>query len=190
MARRKSKKQLKKEKEQRRKVFLSSIRVVILLLIVGFSSYFLVSKFILSSNINKETAGFISFRNAMDGTQLILDEVKVLSDKKGMSNRNKSVVEFDILNDNADGNSYDIVIIPINNKIDLKYIKYYLVDENNKEVGYGNLYIAEEVDNGRIIHSGVLNKGNDHYKLKLWISDEYQGKDNIGNSYEVKTYLK
>ena len=190
MAKKKSKKQLRIEKKQRRKVILSSLRVIILLLLIGFSSYFLVSKFILSSNINKETANFISFRNAFDGTQLIFDEVKVLSDKEGKSNKNKSVVEFDIDSDNVEGNSFDVVIIPINNKIDLKYIKYYLVDSNNKEVGFGNLYIAESIDNGIIVHSGVVNNKKDHYKLKLWISDDYKGKDNIGNSYEVKIYLK
>ncbi len=190
MARKKSKRQLRKEKKQRRKVFISSIRVIVLLLLIGFSSYFLVSKFILSSNINKETASFISFRNALDGSQLVFDEVKVMSDKEGKSNKNKSIVEFDIDNDNVDGNSFDVVIIPINNKIDLKYIKYYLVDKNNKEVGFGNLYIAEAVDNGIIVHSGVVNNKRDHYKLKLWISDDYKGKDILGNSYEVKIYLK
>ena len=190
MAKRKSKKQLRKEKEQRKKVIASSIRIMVLLLLIGFSGYFLVNKFVLSNNINKETASFISFRNTLDGSQLIFDEVKVLSDKEGKSYKNKSVLKFDIDNDGVDGSSFDIVITPINNKVDLKYVKYYLVDSNNKEVGFGNLYIAEEANGGRIIHSGKKKKKSDHYKLKLWISDEYKGKDTIGNTYEVKIYLK
>ena len=98
MAKRKSKKQLRNEKEQRKKVIASSIRIIVLLLLIGFSGYFLVNKFVLSNNINKETASFISFRNTLDGSQLIFDEVKVLSDKEGKSYKNKSVVKFDIDN--------------------------------------------------------------------------------------------
>ena len=190
MAKRKTKKQLREEKKQRKRIILSSLRLVLLVLMIGFSGYFLVTKFLFSSNINKETLNFISFRNMMDGTQLIIDEVSVLNDKDGKSNKNSSYVEFDIDSDGVEGSSFDVVVTPINNKIDLKYIKYYLEDSNKKEVGFGNLYIAEDKDNGKIIHSGVLNKKNDRYKLRLWISDDYKGKNILGNSFEVKIYLK
>lgn len=190
MAKRKSKKQLRELKKQRKKIMLSSLRLIILVLVIAFSGYFLVQKFVLSSNINKKTANYISFRNTLDGTHLTINELKVLKDDVGKSSRNNSYVDFKLDNDGALGSSFDIVVTPINNKIDLQYIKYYLVDNNNNEVGFGNLYIADKSENGIIIHSGVVSDKNDKYTLKLWISDEYKEKDSTGNSFEVNVYLK
>ena len=69
------------------------------------------------------------------------------------------------------------------NTIDEKYIKYYLIRDNeNKE---GNLETTvKTIDNGKIIYKGKISKNN-KFKLFMWIDDNYD-KSVKNISYEIK----
>jgi hypothetical protein len=72
------------------------------------------------------------------------------------------------------------------NTIDEKYIKYYLIRDNeNKE---GNLETTEKtIDNGKIIYKGKISKNN-KFKLFMWIDDNYdKSVKNISYEIRIKT---
>ena len=154
--------------------------VVLTILVVAFTYIIFVTD-ILEPNINQITASYISFNNRNSTDMLMIKNLKKMSNQRGKSNRNKQSLSFQI-SSNQD-NSYELIIIPINNTIDEKYINYSLTINHQTTSDSINNLKEEEVGK-KILYSGT-NKKNTKALLRMWISENYEGKEK-DISFEIK----
>lgn len=95
-------------------------------------------------------------------------------------------VDFDIKS-RVDGKlKYEIVLVnePSDLDIDLKYVKVYLTDSNDKAFSnfdvaniptYYDLRVSETDASGKVLYSGYLkNKGSQTFRLRMWTSDTHE----------------
>ena len=151
------------------------------MLLVIFLGFFIVKTDYLYTDVNEVTKNYISFNNTDSTDILKVKNIKKRTSENGRSLLNQSSVLFKIYGDEE--KEFDIVLYPIGNNIDDKYIYYYLSLDNKKVSGNLSSILSRE-DGGKTIYHGVKNDS-DYYRLNMWISNSYDAKvKNI--SYEVK----
>lgn len=120
------------------------------------------NKYLMSDELGKK----ITFDNEIKGTTGYVEfEVKSRVD-------GKVKYEVILLNEKSDSD------------IDLKFVKVYLTDSNDKafknyEVSnlptYYDLRISESDASGKLLYSGHLkNKGSQKFRLRMWVSDTHE----------------
>lgn len=194
---------------KKRLASLGKFRIMFVLVGV-FALTFLVYKtsFSLMSNsltdnlkVDKITSNYLSFNYAdNDGEFYEVNNPRVISDFYGKNFFAKKYdFEVSFPNDAIDSDDveYKIIIKDMGSKIDNKFIKVYLTDQNNNALdGYENnvpVYTTfnDSLD-GKVIYSGKLSKDNlvDKYRLKIWISKAYKGKINGDLAYQISVEKK
>lgn len=182
-------KKVQKKKELQRKIVASSICVCLLFLMIVGLGVALINSSLISEQINATTASYITFKNVFEEDDMTIFNLRRLSDNRGKRVTDDAFLEFDVKGDS--GTKFDIIIVPINNSIDYKYIKFYLTDS------YDNVILTDRLSNvsdkmlEMKLYSGKIekNKEENKFKLRLWIDKEYKD-EIVSSSFEVKLKLK
>lgn len=183
-----------REKENYTKEIITSILGVLILLVLIFGTSYAVSVKESDVKINTLTMGYLSF-NFTEGNSNTIDVVNALkiSDKEGINSSN--YYEFSISNDYDKSINYEILLEPIINELDGKYIKLYLTDEQNRPIENLDsvLTLSElndsELDSNKILYKEELKaKTSKKFRLRIWLSDEYKTNNNV--SFSVKVDVK
>lgn len=166
-------------KKQRKLLLYCLILIIIAIALL----YFIFKSNLLVTKINQETASFISFNNSDTTDMLKIKTIKKLSNNQGKSRFNTNYLEFVV--SSSTNTNYEIIIYPLGNKIDDKYVYYYLTDSNNNKIDYNNLSSKEVTpDGGKIIYTNKIN-GKKKLILKMWVNNKYMG--NVKNTaYKIK----
>ena len=188
----KSKKMTKKQRmklELRRKIIASSVGICVLFVLIIGLGFMLVNTSLINDKINATTASYITFKNAFENNDMIISNLRRTSDSRGMRLNDESLLEFDVKG--KKNTKFDILIVPVNNTVDYKYINFYLTDSNDNVVAFDKL---SDVSGDMLelkIYSDIIssNKKNNAFKLRLWIDKEYE-EDEWMSSFEVKLKLK
>lgn len=188
----KSKKMTKKQRmklELRRKIIASSVGICVLFVLIIGLGFMLVNTSLINDKINATTASYITFKNAFENNDMIISNLRRTSDSRGMRLNDDSLLEFDVKG--KKNTKFDILIVPVNNTVDYKYINFYLTDSNDNVVAFDKL---SDVSGDMLelkIYSDIIssNKKNNAFKLRLWIDKEYE-EDEWMSSFEVKLKLK
>lgn len=166
------------------KLYKTAAISIVLLISAIFLSYFVITASSLKTEINEETANYISFNNSNTTDMMKISNLQKLSNKKGMSKVNENSIDFKITG--KKDSKYSIILYPINNKNDLEKIKFYLT-KDGKKVAYNTLAEITEIkeDGGIVIYQGIIGKDDLNYNLRMWLSKDYhKNANNI--SFEIK----
>lgn len=175
------KRQKRKTKKQKLIIKRKMIVCIFLCLLVSVIGYFILLTDFLKPQLNKLTTSYISFNNRNSTDMLRIDNLKKISDKKGVYLAGLNSLNFTIpKGKNLD---YDIVLIPNNSEIENKYIHYVLSVDGKNEVKTLNTTIKN--DNDEIIIYRGSNKDDTDISLYMWVSKKYK-RDVENLSYEVK----
>ena len=156
---------INKHKQIKKQLLLCSLIVVLIIAL----SYLIIETDLLDKKINKTTASYITFNNQKTTDILQIENLKKYSDSKGKSISNKQYIELNITSDKKE--EFDIVVYPLSNDIDKKYIKYFIKNDRESLLDCLNNK-KESSDGGIIIYQGTSNNGK--ITLKMWISDKYK----------------
>lgn len=181
MRKKKTKKLNKKQIKQRQQLYKNTIISTLLVILVLGISYVIFSTDLLQPRVNEVTASYISFNNN-DTTDIIkINNIKRMSNDIGKSIVNNKSRK--VLISGEENNVYQIVIYPLINNIDLKYINFSITIGN--ESYEGNLATNEVTsDEGIVAYTGKVS-GKKEATVKMWVSKEYEGEiDN--NSFKIK----
>ena len=164
-------------------ILFSFIGLATLVVLVFGVSYAVWSNSITGTKINTLTSGYLSFNYTENDSSVInIDKALPISDEVGkkISNSNEYFL-FTVSNNFGESINYEILLEPLVNNLDNKYIKIYLTDKNDVPLkGYDK--IVPTVDQFQVnssgmisIYNGVLKDKNDSqtFKLRIWISDSY-----------------
>ena len=182
-------KKMQKKKELQRKIIASSISIFVLFLMIVGLGVALVNNFFMNEKINATTASYITFKNVFEEDDMIISNLRKLSDNRGMKVNDEALLEFDVKGDS--GTEFDIIIVPVNNSIDYDYINFYLTDNSDKVILTNKLSEVSDEMLELKLYSGVIskNKEDNKFKLRLWIDKEWY-KEITTSSFEVKLKLK
>ena len=172
-----SKKQLKQKQQLQKNIIISTLMC---LLVLGIS-YVIFKTDVLQPSVNEVTASYISFNNK-DTTDIIkINDIKKMSNDMGKSIVNKKYSQLSI--EGEVNSNYQLVIYPLVNNIDLKYVNYSITVDGNVYTDYlSNKQVTG--DEGIVVYNGVVTKGN-KVTIRMWISREYEGE--VGNnSFQIK----
>lgn len=185
------------------KLLVFGIFVLILVVMVYQTSYSLLTNSIIDwIGIDEKSSENISFNYSMNDKQIIeISNPKVLSDFRGKHLLKNNYFDFEIeVPSHFDLDKkmyYEIVLSVLNENIDSRYIKVYLTDQDNKAIdGFSEavplLSVFPESDNGKIIYTGSFGNDdmNDKYRLRIWISDNYNKKIDSNLSYQLLVKVK
>lgn len=173
-----------KKKKSKVSIFQNIITYTLIIIVftIGYSIFF--TDF-LSPSLNEMTASYISFNNNSTTDMIKVNNLKRMSDKKGISNKNKSKESFSVTGRLE--STYQIVLYHLGSNLDEKYVKYQLENEKNKI--FSGILSNNEVtpDGGFIIYEGTLKEGK-RWTLKMWASKEYKNSvDNVSYEIRIKT---
>lgn len=171
-----------KKRYTKKDVYKASTVAFLLIVLVTIVGYFIFNTSWLRPKINEISASYISLNTAYKTDMLKINNLQKLTDKKGMSNRNKNNKDFQITGEID--STYQIVLYHLGERIDEKNVHYYLVNE--KKVSMNGLIsnLKETDDGGKILFEGTIKSGK-NWNLKLWVSNDYN--ENINNiSYEIR----
>lgn len=175
----KRKKTNKKRKQQQNKLLIYTI--LLCGLVVGIS-YVIFATNILEPKIDGVTASYISFNNSKSTDMLKIVNLSKLNDDVGKSNINTSKVSFNVAG--AKDKEYQVVLYPIGNDINNKYVNILITINKEKKVLEKLDKMELTDDGGIIVYQGTMLKEN-NVKINMWIENTYKDKaDNI--SYEIK----
>jgi len=157
----------------------ATFALIVLVILFG---YIILNAEWLRPRINELSASYISLKNQSTTDILKINNLRKLTDKKGMSNRNSTFKTFQVTGQKK--LNYQIVLYHLGKKIDEEYIKYYLLNDRGNTFG-GNLKEQTDTkDGGKIIYEGTIEEGK-NWNLKMWVDNDY--KDSINNvSYEIR----
>ena len=174
---------VKDKKNYTRDILFSFIGLATLVVLVFGVSYAVWSNSITGTKINTLTSGYLSFNyTESDSSVINIDKALPVSDEVGkkISNSNEYFL-FTVSNNFEESINYEILLEPLVNNLDNKYIKIYLTDKNDVPLeGYDKT--VPTVDQFQVnssgmisIYNGVLKDKNDSqtFKLRIWISDSY-----------------
>ena len=174
---------VKDKKNYIRDILFSFIGLATLVVLVFGVSYAVWSNSITGTKINTLTSGYLSFNYTENDSSVInIDKALPVSDEVGkkISNSNEYFL-FTVSNNFEESINYEILLEPLVNNLDNKYIKIYLTDKNDVTFkGYDK--VVPTVDQFQVnssgmisIYNGVLKDKNDSqtFKLRIWISDSY-----------------
>ena len=119
----------KKERKIAIKKQILTLRFISVFLFVFIVTLFFVltDSSLFQPKVNEETFKYISFNNRNTTDMLQINDIKRMSDDRGKSNKNKKFIEFSATGEkNLD---YDVILYPIINAIDYKYIKYSITNQ-------------------------------------------------------------
>ena len=189
----------KTDKSYMRELITSVLGVFILIvLIFGISYAVEVSDG--NEKINTLTMGYLSF-NFIEGNNNTINVVssKPMNDSLGKDINDKDkYYEFSVSNDFDKEINYEILLEPIINTLDGKYIKFYLTDENNKplsgfdkEVPVFSQFSDSELDGNKVLYKDTLKaKSDSKFILRVWISDSYNVSKESDLSFSFKVDVK
>jgi len=183
-----SKKQQMK-RELQRKIIVSSLSICVLFALIIGLGFMLINSSLLSDKINATTASYITFKNVFENNDMIVSDLRKLSDSRGMNLNDDAFIEIDVKGQKDTG--FDIVLVPINNSVDYKYINFYLTDSDDNVIEFDKLSNVSGEMVELKLYSGIISdeKKDNTYKLRLWIDKEYENDDWI-SSFEVQLKLK
>lgn len=128
------------------------------------------------------TASYVSFNNSDTTDMIKVSNLEKLSDTKGVSFRNRSSKNFQVLGDK--NLKFKIVLYHIGTVIEDEYIHFSLSHKGKEIIRYTLDQMQESSNGGKIIYEGVI-KDQDDWNLKMWVDHSYKGVvKNI--SYEIR----
>lgn len=173
----------KKQKRYTKKhVYHAAIRTGFLFFLVVLFGYVIANSQWSPTKINELSASYISLNNTETTDILKVTNLHKQSDKRGISNRNKSVKSFKMTGQKD--SQYEIVLYHLGRSVDEEFVKFYLVNEMGKKIEGVLNDQSETYDGGRILYVGNMNDGQ-NWTLKMWVDRDY--KDSVKNiSYEIR----
>ncbi len=163
-------------------IYYARIKISVLFLFVLLLGYGILTSDWLTPHINELSASYISLNNTETTDILKVTNLQKQTDKKGCSSRNKSVQTFQMMGERD--TEYQIVVYHLGSVVNEQYVKFYLVNENEKEIKGNLLDQSETYDGGKILFVGNMLEGQ-NWTLRMWIDDRYQ--KNVKNvSYEIR----
>ncbi len=182
MAKKKRTKKLnKRQQRQRKQLYKNTVLSILMCLLVLGVSYIIFKTDILQPKVNEVTASYISFYNNDTTDMIKINNIKKLSDDIGKSIVNTKSHELKVSGDiNSD---YQVVVYPMINNIDLKYINFSITNGNNT---YSNNLseMPNRTDEGIIVYNGKV-EDTKKMTIRMWVSKEYEG-DIDNNSFSIK----
>ena len=128
------------------------------------------------------TANYISFNNSNTTDMIKVSNLERLSDTKGISFRNRSNKDFQVLGNK--NQKFKIILYHIGTVISDEYIHFSLSHKEKEIIRYTLDQMQETPNGGKIIYEGVI-KDNEDWNLKMWVDHSYKG--NVKNiSYEIR----
>ena len=174
---------VKDKKNYTKDILLSFIGLAALVVLVFGVSYAVWSNSITGTKINTLTSGYLSFNyTESDNNVINIDNALPVSDEVGkkISNSNEYFL-FTVSNNFEESINYEILLEPLVNNLDNKYVKIYLTDKNDVPLkGYDKTVpTADQFQTNSFgmisIYNGILKDKDDSqtFKLRIWISDSY-----------------
>ncbi len=160
-------------------IYLIIIFVIVLLLLFFGKKDYDDSAIALNHIVGEET---IVIGNGLPMTDEMGKKLSISNFKKGTN----GYIEFEVKSLVNDRIKYEIYIKKDNHEVEipLKYVKVYLVDEDNNELEYFDgsrvptyydLRLAEKNPSGKLLYSGSLKKNESKkFKLRMWVADTYE----------------
>lgn len=169
----------------------SLIFITILFVVFVFGAYFI------KRTVYNNSKDYLSLKSN-DSLVVQLNNTITLSDRLALENDKNSVtsevfknIKFEIVNNNSNNVNYELYITKkekVDNEIDGKFIKIFLVKQNgdilngydvNNVPNYDNLNAIGDMPGSRILYRGTI-KGNssEKFDFKTWISDSYNSFEN------------
>ena len=130
----------------KKSIYKLSLITISFVLLAFFFGYIIFETDYLQSGVDELTASYISFNNAKSTDVLRINDISKKNDEKGKKQTNKSNKSFEVKG--KENQEFEVTLYSSGNTIDEKYIKYYLIRDNeNKE---GNLETTvKTIDNGK-----------------------------------------
>lgn len=127
----------------------------------------------------------------LNNTITLSDRLALENDKNSVSSEVFKNIKFEIVNNNSNNVNYELYITKkekVDNEIDGKFIKIFLVKQNgdilngydvNNVPNYDNLNAIGDMPGSRILYRGTI-KGNssEKFDFKTWIADSYNSFEN------------
>ena len=179
MAKRKKKRKTKKQKQLEKQLyqkFFVCLFVTGLILVTGKYIFLHKSSIPIDENISSN----ISFRNTESTDSIKINDLGIMSDKKGKSFLNHKKVEFEI--SGSEELEYQVIIYPLTYSVPLESIKYDF--KIGKKETAGTLVEKELTEDGGYVIFQNKNAKTQNCVLKMWI-DENQ-KETGDNAFEIK----
>lgn len=169
----------------------SLIFITVLFVVFVFGAYFI------KRTVYNNSKDYLSLKSN-DSLVVQLNNTITLSDRLALENDKNSVssevfknIKFEIVNNNSNNVNYELYITKkekVDNEIDGKFIKIFLVKQNgdilngydvNNVPNYDNLNAIGDMPGSRILYRGTI-KGNssEKFDFKTWISDSYNSFEN------------
>lgn len=172
-----NKKQLKQEII---KLIFSILCLVFIISLLGFKVF---SGSFKQDKINVLTSGYLTFNyKESDDNVIKLVSAMPISDEEGKkSNKKTDYFEFKITNKAKIRVKYEILLEPLANDFDGKYLKIYLTNNQDKalkgfdsDVPVWSKFNSTSLLGSAIIYSGYLStKESETFRLRTWISEDY-----------------
>lgn len=174
----------------------SLIFITVLFVVFVFGAYFI------KRTVYNNSKDYLSLKSN-DSLVVQLNNTITLSDRLALENDKNSVssevfknIKFEIVNNNSNNVNYELYITKkekVDNEIDGKFIKIFLVKQNgdilngydvNNVPNYDNLNAIGDLPGSRILYRGTI-KGNssEKFDFKTWISDSYNSFENSEEFY-------
>lgn len=174
----------------------SLIFITVLFVVFVFGAYFI------KRTVYNNSKDYLSLKSN-DSLVVQLNNTITLSDRLALENDKNSVssevfknIKFEIVNNNSNNVNYELYITKkekVDNEIDGKFIKIFLVKQNgdilngydvNNVPNYDNLNAIGDMPGSRILYRGTI-KGNssEKFDFKTWISDSYNSFENSEEFY-------
>ena len=178
---RRSKKLSKRQQKQRRQLLKNIVISSLMFFLVLGISYLIFKTDILQPEVNEITASYISFYNNDTTDMIKINNIKKLSDDIGKSVVNTKSYEL-VVSGEVDSN-YQVVVYPMINNIDLRYINFSITKGN---ITYNNSLneMPNALDDGIVVYNGKVDNEK-NITIRLWVSKEYEG-DIDNNSFSIK----
>ena len=165
----------------KKSIYKLSLITISFVLLAFFFGYIIFETEYLQSGVDELTASYISFNNAKSTDIMEISNIKKMNDKNIKQRTNKSYKTFEVKG--KENQEFEVTLYSLGNTLDEQYVKYYLSRGNEKKEG--NLLDTDKnVDNGKIIYKGKINKNN-KFIIYMWIDDNYD-KSVKNISYEIK----
>ena len=165
--------------------------ITILFVVFVFGAYFIKRTFYNNSKDYLSLKSNDSLVVQLNNTITLSDRLALENDKNSVSSEVFKNIKFEIVNNNSNNVNYELYITKkekVDNEIDGKFIKIFLVKQNgdilngsdvNNVPNHDNLNAIGDMPGSRILYRGTI-KGNssEKFDFKTWISDSYNSFEN------------
>ena len=167
-----------RKRYSKKKVNKVKILTMLLILITLTLSYKIYDNNLSTNSADLLTASYIPYNNKSQD-KIIIENISKLSNKQGISKKNKSSVTFEV--EGEKNKNFQVLVYPLISIVDEKDI-YYYIETNNKTIT-NTLASLKEESGGKLIYEGKIEK-NKQITIKMWLNKEI--KNEINPSYEIK----